>query len=290
MRLCKLCSSSVPRYPWLITWILWHHLFHPPVHPLFRRAQSASIDSRMTRFITGVALLAGGVILALFIPLNPALPMLLPVVLVTLSSCYVIRWVVRISATIAREYERDTYDLLCVLPPGAVGATWALCVASLHRDDTLGWIDLLRRLFSGLLLLILLVVLLTTALRGSAPDTCQFWQLFLEIMLLAGVAYVEHVQAIVQGSLVGMLMPARHRTPADACIRGAVVFLTMQVISLMVALLAGPVLFSSRDIEAGSILLSLPVFYLIREVFIMTLWGMLAHRLNASPAEFRFGV
>lgn len=287
---CNLHSSVVPRYPCLITWTLWHHLRHPPAHILFQKALKRSVDSSPIRFTIAIAPLVGLLaccgIEMLLISLKLSIPILALAVMVTLSSGYVITWVIRISASITGERERGTYDLLCLSPPGALGANWALCAASLHHDDALGWIDFLRRLLTGLLLLILLIVLLTTAFRENAPDPLQFLGLFLDMLLLAAMAYVEHVQAIVLGSLVGMLVPAFSRTRVDVRVWGAVVFVMIQAIALMMALLAGLVILPAWHTDISSIFISLLVFYLIREGSIIALWRRLIYQLNVNPAEF----
>jgi hypothetical protein len=206
--------------------------------------------------------------------------------MVTLSSGYVVAWVFRITTAIVREHERGTYEPHCLSPSGALGANWALCAANLHRDDALGWIDLLRRLLTGMLLFILLMVLLTAAYRGNVPNLFQFLRLFLDMMALAVVSYVEHVQAIVLGSLVGILIPTYRQTPVDARTWGVNVFVAIQVVTLVATLLAGLMILPGWHTDISLIFGSLLVFYLIREAFIIALWKMLAYQLNANPAEF----
>lgn len=288
--LCNPLSSVVPPYPHPITWTLWHHLRHPPAHALFQKTLKRSVDDSPTQLTIAIVPLVGSLaccgVWMLFIPLKLPVPLLVLAVMVTLSSSYVITWVIRISASITREHERGTYDLLCLAPSGALGANWALCAASLHRDDSLGWIDFLRRLLAGLLLLVLLIVLLTTAFRENTRDPLQFLGLFLDMILLTAASYVEHVQAIVLGSLVGMLMPVSSRTGVDARIWAAAVFVMIQAIALMMALLAGLVIFPAWYTGISSIFISLLVFYLTREGFILVFWQALTYRLNANPAEF----
>jgi hypothetical protein len=275
-------------YPYLITWILWHRLLHPPAHPLFWSALQTPTN-KQTVLTRGVVPLIGPLvgcgIWMLLIPLELPVPIFVLTAMVTLSSGYVVVWVLRIATIIARERERGTYDQISVSPSGALGTNWAMCVAILHRDDALGWIDPLRKLLSGLLLFILLMVLLTTAFREDAPGLLQFLRFLLDIVLLAAVSYVEHVQAVVLGSLVGMLMPTFSRRQADVRIWGVMVFVMIQAFTLLMTLLAGLIL-TSWYTDSSSILAILLVFYLLREIFIIASWRLLAYQLNANLEEF----
>jgi hypothetical protein len=271
-----------------MTWALWHHLFHCPAHPVFQRTLLVTpVDSRITRLIIGTMLLVGaltfGVIWTLFVPLKFSIPILLLMVMAALSSCYVVVWMISISVTIVRERESHTYELLCLTPSGALGVNWAMCAASLHRADALGWIELFRRLLNGLLLLILLMVLLTTAFRENTSNVFHFLTLFVDILLLATVLYVEHVQSIVLGCIVGVLMATYSRSQMDVRFSATGTFLTLQVISLVVSLLIVSNMHSVLASPFSVTSLSLLAFYLLREGLILALWKILAYELNANP-------
>jgi hypothetical protein len=256
---------------------------------LFWSALQTPTDKE-TALIRGIVPLAGplacGGIWMLLIPMELPVPIFVLTAMVTLSSCYVVVWVSRIASTIAADRERSTYDQVSVSPSGALGTSWAVCGAILHRDDALGWIDPLRKLLSGLLMFILLMVLLTTAFRENSPELSHFLRFLLDIILLAIVSYVEHVQAVVLGSLVGMLMSTFSRRQADVRIGGVIVFLTIQGVTLLVGLLAGTAL-TLWYTDSSSILLGLLVFYLIREAVIVAVWRLLAHQLNTNLAELK---
>jgi hypothetical protein len=192
------------------------------------------------------------------------------------SSLYVAVWAVGIGAVIIREHEHGTYDQLCLAPSGALGANLAMCTAVLHRDDALGWIDFLRKLTAVLLLFIFLAVLLTTTLRQNIFDLFQFLSLLLNMITLVVMSYVDHVQSIVLGSLVGMLVPVYIRNNIDVRISTIVVFIASQVMTFLAALLVWNVEIS---------LLSLGTAYLTRECLIILFWRTLAYQLNIEPAS-----
>jgi hypothetical protein len=215
---------------------------------------------------------------------NTSLTVLLLIGMIAFSSMYVVTWAMNISAALIREHEHHTYDLLCLSPPGALATNWAICTGVLHRDDALGWLDLLRKLMAGLLLFILLAVLLTTAWRQNTADPFQFFLLALDMVTLAAASYIDHVQSVVLGSLVGMLTPIYSHSRLDAHLITAATFLALQTATLLVTLLVAIVILPGLNFSPPG--LTLLVFYLTRETFIVGLWRLLSYHLNADRVAF----
>jgi hypothetical protein len=282
----------------LITWTLWSHLIHPVAHPLFQRTLRPLTDSLTTSYIQWMVPLGGSLACCAFwtlsVQFKPSLSLLLLMALTSFSSLYVVAWVIGISDAITRKHEHRTYDPLCILPSGTLGACWAMCAATLHRHDALGWISLLRKLITGFLLFILLVVLMTTALRQNVIDVQPFVWLFLDIIAVGAVSYFDHIQSTVMGSLVAMLVPVYSRTRIDARLTAVVLFLALQALTIATTLLTAtavlPVLYQNAPgwfADLGPALPSLLVFHLTREGFIMALWRTLVFQLNADPSDHR---
>ncbi len=263
----------------LTTWTLWHHLHQPAAHPLFERALK-STNRTLASIPLAALVLSALLCCGLASQVQSSIATFLLTMMVAFSSVYVVAWAMNIGDAIIREQERHTYDLLCVSPPGALGVNWTICVAVLHRNDALGWLGVLRKLVAALLLIIFLSILLTTAFRQLVPDVFQVLRLALDMAALAVVSYTDHVQSAVLGSLVGMLAPVYSRTRFDATVLAGGLFLAFQIMTLLAALVILPGLYR------GSLLLTLLVFYLTREVFIVVLWRVLAYCLNADSAEF----
>jgi hypothetical protein len=292
----KKSNPITSRHTVFTTWILWRHLLHPNAHPLFQRTLKTPVDSLTRPYAAWIVLLVGSLACCGTWTLNAQfrsfIVFILLMAMIVFSSLYTLVWVVGITGTIIREHERGTYDQLCVLPSGALGAHWAMCAASLHRHDALGWIDLLRKLMTGTLLIALLSSLLIVTLRQAVLDATQFFWLVLDMIALVTASYAEHVQSILLGSLTGMLVPVYTRNRADARISAAVLFLALQAATLLATLLIAlvflPTLYSFLSITDWYIsptLVSLLVFFLLREGLIIALWRILVHQLNASPAE-----
>lgn len=283
-----------------MTWWLWHHIRYPAVHPLFRRTIRIPTTDLATPYVAWLMFLLGALtccgMWALVVHMRSAVAVLLLLLLVFFSgSIYVVAWVIGISISIAREHEHGTYDQLCLPPTGALGANWAICTATLHRNDTFGWVNLIRLIITGSLLVIFLMVLLTTLLTQSGPNFTQFVLLFLDISGFAIASYLDHVQSVVVGCLVGMLTPtfAPHRP--DARVVGVTLFLTLQVFAYGFSALVGfgllTAIYESLHIQgwlpdAAMIVLRVVIFYLVREAIIAILWRVLVERINADSSDW----
>lgn len=284
-------AFSTARSTLLTTWILWDRLCHPAAHPLYERL--IKLDQRSPRSRSSswwVVVVCLPLVCAAGFGLSRlSLPLVLVALVAasTLSSLYVAAWTAGISAAIGREHERGTYETYSMSPSGALGTSGAIAAAVLNRHDLLTWIDLGRRLVSGLLLGILLAALLTTAFRQTVSQAVQLIGLLLEMIALAFITYVEHVQAVVLGSLIGILAPIYRRSTVDTPALAVTAFLALQAGTLAVMLL----IWHSIKITAvwqdvlTPTLISLGVFYFTRELLIWAVWRLLAARLNASRAD-----
>jgi hypothetical protein len=285
------------------TWKLWGHLLQPVAHPLFARTIKLTLaDSRFLSQIFWMAPLAGTLlccgIWTLFTRLQPHLAVLsLMAIALFSTSFYVIAWIIGISITLIREYEHRTYNQLCLPPSGALGANWAICVANLHRDEALGWVNLIHKLIIGLILFIFMMVLMTAALRQAVFNPFQFIRLLVDVLTVMAASYIDHVQSIVLGSLIGMLVPRYARSNVDARVLPVAIFLVLQALTYLVGLYAAlvivPGVFRAMQLsdwiaDIGTPLLSLLAFYLARESLIAGAWWALTYQLNTRPTEFRF--
>jgi hypothetical protein len=161
--------------------------------------------------------------------------LLLPAILFT-SAFYSLRWAVTISGTIAREREAGMFDLIALSPEGGLGASWAICTASVHRNQSLQQIQspmswLVRLGFTLLVLASLgnfvepLVPLGVDLAMGTIIPLVY-------LFTLAGALYVDHMQSVAMGSLIGMLIPTYTRSRIDAGFGAFIGFLFLQIAKL----------------------------------------------------------
>jgi hypothetical protein len=209
---------------------------------------------------------------------------LLVLILLLNTGVYVVPWVASVSGSIAKAHEKRTLDPLSVTPPGSVGTIEAFCGAALHRNEAITWINFFRKLIIGIFLIIILMMVMVAVLRQRVFDLLPFVRLSLDVVTLAAAAYIDHVQTVVLGCLIGMLVPM-HRSSADAPVLAVLAFVTLQTVvlvsSLLAVLVGVPALLQAPPaagwlVEISSPLLSLVVFCGIREACNAALWRQLA--------------
>ena len=279
-----------PRVPIVTTWTLWGHLFSPPAHPLFKRArQSAPAALPVRAILSWLIPLSGGLACCgtwvLLLQAGSSTPIFLLVTTGLFSTVYASWWAINTSVAIARQQAHGTYDALCTTPAGGLGVHWALCAASLHRKEMLEWIETLRRATTMILIFVFMLIVMLVTSQEKTLDPAVPLAMLLELVSLAIFPYLEHVQATVLGSLVGMSMPLLAGGTVGARLWAALGFLGLQF-GVILATLVSVVLAAPRLPPAISpLVFGLLAFCLIREATVIVLWRALAHRLGTDPAR-----
>jgi hypothetical protein len=291
----------------MMTWRLWRALTHPPYrNPLFWRSVSTreSETSRIRPWLNGRIVLAG---LVLFVCGGMVFPrhingivmagfLIIPFLLLIFTFnglIYGLVWGVRISSSIAKSYEANTFDLLALAPTGALGATWAMGTGCLYRNRNLGDLNF-PETWTIRLFVIIFTSMTLASLAGSGQGSNLVVLVLVYVLVLMAGFYVDDIQSIILGSLVGMLTPIYARTRLDARLWTLGMYLLVQIATYVSSLLAGfvllPAFYEHLKITGPYTTLSLPimgliVFFGIREIFNTVLWYDLARRLNADPKE-----
>jgi hypothetical protein len=290
----------------MTTWRLWRALTRPPYnHPLFwRTVTTREPDAPVRRWPSGHLVLG---IVVLFICSGAFFPrqittivlvafMIVPILLLIFTFnglIYGLIWGVKISSAIAKTYEASIFDVLSLSPGGALGATWAMGTGCLYRNREVGDLN-----FPETWTIRLFVVIFASMALGTLSGTRRANELVLPVLVYALVLiagfYVDDIQSIVLGSLVGMLTPLYARNRLDARLWTMGLYLLIQVTTYVSVLLVGFVLLpalydwmSISGIHSDIVLplLGLAVFYGMRELGIALLWNNLTRRLNADPQE-----
>ncbi len=286
----------------MLTWRLWHALSNPQPHnSLFRRGinrqQPAQPVFRTLRVT--VIYLAACLLVSLVWPLlisNAAGVMLFAAA--AGNTLYSMMWAASIGSVIAYEREMATYDLLCLMPGGSLGAGWAIATARLHRSGLFQFLRLAIRLLATALLsalvltmLIPLVVLLTAA----GPAVSGLFVLLEYGLIPAAAFYLDHVQSLTLAHIIGMIVPTYAGSRINARLWSAAGFLVVQMLVYLITLIAGLVVvprllavFQFPAPISGIILpiIQLGLFYCIREILIARAWRLMLSCYNASQSEF----
>jgi hypothetical protein len=286
----------------MMSWRLWGALRNPPTfEALFRRtlARRTHIQFPRGRFSS---------ILESFFAIVICMVMLSPLAFIVAiggllmlfnGTVYSLIWAMQASSILAGNRQSETYDMLCVIPQGMFGVHWSVCTACMHRQNRLEQIHGLVRsillVFLGLVLVVTVFMLPHTSGETGRFAIAQANQGATSLVVLATATvllYIDHVQSVVLGSLLGMLIPTYSNRRADAQLMTAAVYLLIQITTYVIlgvlALNVLPALF--RDVEGwfasiGRAMLLIPTFYMIRELVIRVVWQMLLERLNAAPSD-----
>ncbi len=199
---------------------------------------------------------------------------------------------------IATERDKRTYELLCVTPAGYFGVNWSLCTGYLRHYELF---DTARRVLFYLSVCVVLgaVAVMSWSFIGRIaspeefpPETANIVPQMMRLAALAFAFYLNFIQSVIIGCLIGMLVPTytHHRLDTQLLILLAYLFVLMITIvaallsiSLVSTILGGWQWFASPIIE-------LAIFYGWREFAIASLWRRLLYRLNASDADVQMSL
>lgn len=283
----------------MMTWYLWRWLSSPPrYHPLYRLGQRRDRKNAFTVsqvYLIGLGLLMSGA--CVFI-LLPARLILCPLALVPLmmllfsSTLYGAYFTFSISRAVMREMRGSTYDLLSMTPAGGMAIDLIVCTSCLHRHKILQGVSELRGAVVGCLIvppILLVIMLLVAVLINKEARGLEAWLTMVIVLLCVTVAlHIDHIQAIVLSSLVGMTLPHLRGDHIDTSLAASALFITLQLVTYG-TVLAPLIYLTSLPLSGWQfallLLALLIVFYLLREGMITAFWSLLWRRLNAHKAE-----
>jgi hypothetical protein len=292
-----------------ITWELWRIVRYPPSHPVFERTAhqtGLALSRGMKRAFGGLLLL--GIVALLFISLPLMLVLmiygivLLPVALLFFNGLfYGLYRAVDIGVTLAHEYQRGTFDLLRVTPPGGATMEWLISAGCLHRGNWLIQINRVVRTFIRSVPLALALIGVFVLLSFTTAGDAERWALSLHMLeiisgLLAfcGVCYLDHVQSTLTGCLAGILAAQTTRSTIEVRVWAALLFLVLQfgayvliffMCSMVVTLVRGIGGMTPLTILLGAALI-FGLYYLVREAIIGALWRLTLHQTHTSVTEW----
>jgi hypothetical protein len=305
----------------ITSWKLWSALHNPPaLNHVFRRTVnveylfSLHIPDWLQRLVGAVAIIF--VVLMIFI--NPQfvllfiliLPMsvflillVMPVLLIIGSNLLGTFWSSVVSTAIVKEHEHATYDLLCLLPDGILGANWAIGSGCIHRGAFFDLMYMAVRtllIFGFIVLGIMLIIVLGIAAGASFYKANESLLLavhtLLDLINLIVGYYVHYIQAIVLSPLTGILTAIFVRNQLEARLLAPVFFLALQIgsytLTFFIAFNILPGLYSHFFIIDSLAYMTLPfaqlaVFCGIREIILFGVWMLIKQHLNVHPSEYK---
>lgn len=283
----------------MTTWQLWRNIKLPvDLHPVFWHIKMSrhKTDSRL---IWGTAAVLAIITFFVFPDAIIILLVMAPLFYALMNvSINGVVWTVNTAETLTRERERGTYDILCVIPDGALQVNWIVFVERLHYKQSLN--NSLGEMRSMLMVMgmISAFIFFGGVVDANASTTYQVTIMLAMIFAVGLAMYIDYIQSVITSGLVAIITANLTVNPSDARLWSITSFITIQVVmyTILIAFIwivsnvyAG---FDRIPLLIGIITPSLVVllFVAIRELLIWTLWRWLTDRLNAAsrnPSHMR---
>lgn len=284
----------------MMTWRLWRLFFGTlPRHPLFwypmyavsapKPAPSRNIFRRIGRLL--LVLIMPLVVWILFLPMFVMLPLLL-VLAATYGGALAAFSVSRLTI---REYETGRYDQIAVTPDGDFGLSWALAQRVLRRHPSMRqFLRSMRAIHAILFGTMLGISVINLLFLGS--DQAFILESGLPVLLIV-ITFIlflrlDLMQALLIGTMVGMLSPTWTRRSDSSLLAVSLVMLLQFGMYLVVALIvAGMTMLFSLDADLlwnteGFLIILMTVLgavFVLHELIMAGMWRILSDRLNFNP-------
>jgi hypothetical protein len=273
----------------MTTWRLWRALKYPPVsHPVFRRVTSAYHEE-----MYGLNAIQNFMLQAQvwFWPMLFLLDTRALIFMVFSGTIYGAIWTLRISGTVAMQRADGMDELLGLSPSGRIGMNWAICTGCLHRHAVFEQVNSQEAWSTRLILFVPLIISANVWFGQLLPNSGIVTVIWLGAFI--ALLYLDHVQSIIIGCLLGVLIPQRATSRFDAQLFALIGFIILQLLTYLTTIIIAfilPVLYNSLHIAGIYTELTLPifsvlVFFGLREGIMVWVWHQLIHELNAVPTE-----
>ena len=284
---------------------LWRLLANPPYkHPLYRRNATPRVGPE---WLHGFARVFGAAAPGLYFAATVffccsitsgqaglMLGVLAVGILLFNGTLYGLGWTMRVAGELSAERERNAYDLLCLLPSGALGVVWATATGAMHRENAFRNRSARHLAILIGLLILALVLSLSALFNRTNLFTGEILVMYAAIFGVAAAFYADYVQSIVLSALVGVFAGQFAARRFDAELWALLVFLALQLAIYTFAVLAGFIvlpplvgLTGLRDWQGELLLVGLRFVALAgtRELAISLFWRRLAQRLNVPTGQ-----
>lgn len=288
----------------MLTWKLWRALTRPPlISPMFKRAyhQRGGIPwvTPIRRFplmdvLRNTGLIVLPIIMILFgapilVLLYYVSLLLAPLLLPFANSLFGLIHTNSASGSIARERDRQTYDVLCASPAGSLGLHWSYCVGWLHYH----WI--MRSAMVGVLSIGIVASLLGLSGRMMfGSDNAPLLVTLIRGAALGTVFVLDYLQTPVLSSLTTLLVPIYTENESKARLWASSLFLVLQMGVYLPTFVLGMYALPNTLVMLGvdpllvNLIVPLAVlafFAALREVIIVGMWNRVKAELSGSSVE-----
>lgn len=273
------------RRPWrtgcqllFVRYALWEYLQRDARHPLARHLVRQLRQGRLLPVLPSSLAFFCLLLLAVaytYLLVGDGIIWTLPLWLMLFSTWYCALWIARIVALVWRQSRNRVLDEVSVIPPGRVFLYLTICRVALNRDDALFWLNQIRRILAGIVLLSLALSLCIALTQVAAVEAATLAALLMDLGLIILLIPMEHAQSIVIASLLAIELTCRMQGSIDKTSAVLSAFIVLQILSYALAVAA------ALALDLYSLSLVLFLFLLGREWLISFLWQLLLRRSNA---------
>jgi hypothetical protein len=170
---------------------------------------------------------------------------------------------------------------------------WAICTGCLHRHAAFAQINSQEAWSARLILFMPFIVSANIIFGRIFANSGVITLIWLATFIL--LFYLDHIQSIIIGCLIGVLIPQHTANRFEAPFLAGVGFMVLQLCTYMlvfgVILLVLPGIYNLLQVADGLAEISRPVlcilvFFGIREAIMVWLWNRVIRELNTMPTEF----
>jgi hypothetical protein len=204
------------------------------------------------------------------------------------------QWASVIAAELSRIRASGEWDLLSLAPVGALGTVWAAATGVLHREQIFRKRYARHVTILRVALTIVVVISIGSLLDPHTVSNDATLGVIVTVLFVLAASYVDYVQSVVLGTVVGLFAGTRTHSRLDAQLWALILFLALQIGVYLVTLIVGFGLLPSISLigalgEAQRALLlavlRLVLFVGSREFIIAALWNLLADDLNTNSGQ-----
>jgi len=256
---------------WVARQNLWKMLHQTQPHPVSRQIQR-QLDKQsqfpILIFNMGWGIFIFAMVVALYSQIGQRIMPLVPLILMIWSGGYIFPWLYHISDMVKRQHNHAVMQTLGVIPLGTVFVRFAICHAVLNTGDSLGWLGIIRRLVSIMLILTLGFAAIIAFFQIPQMDTVGLLRFILDLFLIAALIYLEHQQSILLLCYLPAVVP---RWIAGYNNLIFILSLVMVLIQFGTWTIPTMILLVTIDLRDVYLSASILVFLLLREVILLVL-------------------
>lgn len=219
--------------------------------------------------------------------------LLIPLLFLSIGTLYGGNIAVHISTSVSRARSKGHLEILSTTPTGIAGSIWATTSAIYHSRQSLKQLKETAQAFYTIASILITIYITVNFIAGIFTGI-EFMRMVRTVtntiptLLFIGALYIDLLQSIILGCLIGMLVPTYTRNQLDSSAVSFLLFFTIQILYytafILIAFWLLPQIIDWHS-NALRALVQFVFFFIVREFLISYLWHLLAVRMSSDTHE-----